>query len=170
MASTLHPRTYHNTAILLPDGSVLVGGHAPIPTAYLNDTTIPGGFAPHDGRDPSFEIYKPPYFTHTRPVIDNQVTTMNRGQNLGIQTGEASSIVSALLIRDPALTHLVDADQRSVVLGQLASNSNSSSEISYHVPTSASVLPSGPYLLFIDRKDPADGMIVPSVAMQVSVQ
>jgi hypothetical protein len=169
MANSLHPRTYHNTAILLPDGSVLIGGHAPITTAYLNATTIPGGFAPHDGRDPSFEIYKPPYFTRPRPVINNQVTTINRGQTLGIQTDDARSIVSAVLMRDTALTHLVDADQRSVVLGKLASNSDSTGEISYHVPSSAAVLPAGPYLLFIDRKD-ADGTIVPSVGTQVAVQ
>jgi len=169
MASSLHPRTYHNTALLLPDGSVLVGGHAPIPTAGLNDTTVPGGFAPHDGRDPSFEIYKPPYFTRARPVINGAVKTINRGQTLSIHTDDASSIVSAVLMRDTALTHLVDADQRSVVLAKLAHGSNSNHEIPYRVPSSRAVLPSGPYLLFIDRKD-ADETIVPSVGMQVFVQ
>jgi hypothetical protein len=169
MANGIHPRTYHNTAILLPDGSVLVGGHAPIPTAYLNDTTVPGGFAPHDGRDPSFEIYQPPYFTRARPVINNAIGTVNRGQTLGIQTDDAQSIDSAVLIRNTALTHLVDADQRSVRLAKLATGSNSDSEVSYQVPSSASVLPAGPYLLFINRKD-TDGTLVPSVGVQVTVQ
>ncbi len=61
IATQHNPRTYHNTAVLLPSGEVLVGGHATISTLYLNNTTLPGGFAPHDGRDPSFEVFKPPY-------------------------------------------------------------------------------------------------------------
>ena len=36
VASQAAPRTYHNTAALLPSGEVLVGGHAPISTLYLN--------------------------------------------------------------------------------------------------------------------------------------
>jgi hypothetical protein len=32
LASSIDPRTYHNTAALLPDGRVLIGGHAPIST------------------------------------------------------------------------------------------------------------------------------------------
>jgi len=35
MAVANKPRTYHNTALLMQDGRVLVGGHAPISTLYL---------------------------------------------------------------------------------------------------------------------------------------
>lgn len=34
-------RTYHNSAVLLPDGPVMLGGHAPISTLYGNNTTLP---------------------------------------------------------------------------------------------------------------------------------
>ena len=40
-------RTYHNTAVLLPDGRVLVGGHAPLSNAQPEATcTRPGGARP----------------------------------------------------------------------------------------------------------------------------
>ncbi len=79
MASAVHQRTYHNTAILLPTGQVLVGGHAPIPTGYAYNQTLPG-FAPSE-RDPSFEIYDPPYMSHKadRPVISEAPSHCHRG-------------------------------------------------------------------------------------------
>src|SRR5262249_20632123 len=58
--SEAHGRTYHNSAVLLPDGSVLVGGHAPIPTNYAagTDAETSLGFSSYH-RDPSFQVYKP---------------------------------------------------------------------------------------------------------------
>src|SRR5207237_301886 len=38
MAVSNRPRTYHDSAVLLPDGTVLVGGHAPLPTLYGSET------------------------------------------------------------------------------------------------------------------------------------
>jgi len=168
MATSSRPRTYHNTAVLLPDGTVLVGGHAPIPTAYLNDTTIPGGFAPHDGRDPSFEIYSPPYaFAADRPVINTAgpvVATL--GNPLTVETPDAGNIESAVLIRNAALTHLVDGDQRSVAL---SIEFQSAGQVKLTLPASHGVLPAGPYLLFVNRVYQAGGPRIPSKSIQVTI-
>ena len=73
MASGHRDRTYHNTAELLPDGSVLVGGHSPIPNGYGAQGTAPGGVTANNEKDPSFEIYYPPYFAAQRPTIARTV-------------------------------------------------------------------------------------------------
>ena len=68
VASERHDRTYHNSAVLLPTGQVLVGGHAPINTGYGSPTNLPG--ASNNFRDATFEIYNPPYlFFGGRPAI-----------------------------------------------------------------------------------------------------
>lgn len=166
IATAHNPRTYHNTAVLRPDGSVLVGGHATISTLYLNNTTLPGGFAPHDGRDPSFEVYKPPYmFAGNRPVIATAPDLMGYGRTMDIQVqGDASKIESVSLVRNSAITHIVDADQRTVMLPVV---SRSGSTVTVQTPPNGNVAPPGPYMVFANARG-ANGL-VPSEAKQLMV-
>ena len=169
MATQHHTRTYHNTALLLPDGRVLVGGHAPISTAYLSDIDLSSlGFSQGDGRDPSFEIYSPPYvFRSDRPVIQNvpaKAVDVSRGQLYTIATSEPSKIESAVMIRRTAITHLVDGDQRAVVLPIVARGSN---YVRVRIPAAAAVVPAGHYMLFI--RNTASGGPVPSASTPIRV-
>jgi len=169
MATSNRPRTYHGTAVLLPDGSVLVGGHATLPTLYGNDTTIPGGFPPYDGRDPSFEIYRPPYtFAPVRPVITSVgPLDVALGHLATVATPDAGNVESAVLVRNAALTHLVDGDQRSVVL-PITQQSNGNVKLA--ITSNPAVLPAGPYLLFINRVYQPGGPRIPSKSVQVFVR
>lgn len=168
IATQHNPRTYHNSAVLLPSGEVLVGGHATISTLYLNNTTLPGGFAPHDGRDPSFEVFKPPYlFQGKRPVIDRKRTAgkMGYARTFDVPVDDPAAVQSVALVRNSAITHIIDADQRSVEL-RVVSRGNG--KVTVATPPNGNVAPPGPYMLFVNAKG-NKGKLVPSVAKQLMV-
>lgn len=163
VAKQNRPRTYHNTANLMRDGKVLIGGHATISNSYTRNLTIPGGAtAPNDGRDPTFEVYSPPYLSLPGKQPRIQSVTDTAG-TLTIDTDvPAAEIENVVLVRNPSVTHIVDADQRNV---QLKILSRSGSTITVAQAGSANAVPPGPYMLFVNRK--VDGGLKPSVAEQM---
>lgn len=166
MAVQHNQRTYHNTAILLQDGRVLIGGHSPINTAYLFSINLPG-MSPNEGRDPSFEIYSPPYMFMNRPNITSasaKVADHGAPLSVTVDTNGAGNIVQVALMRRSTLTHIVDADQRSVILPFTQSGNT----LSMTIPSNKAVLPPGPYMLFVISKN-AQGKLVPSASTPVNI-
>lgn len=167
LAASARDRVYHNSAVLLPDGRVLVGGNAPHPahyTKYGNETTRSNNF-----RDSTFEIYEPPYlFRGSRPVV-RDVKPVRRGRALRLTLGSrarAGRISEVVLVRMGANTHAMDADMRAVKLPHAASGGR----VLARLPRRGDgrILPPGPYYVFAVR-DSRNGP-VPSVAKVVLIQ
>lgn len=122
-------RTYHSTALLLPDGRVLSAGS--------ND----GG-----SMEQTYEIFSPPYLFHgPRPVITSAPPPLTYGTAFTIITPDAASITSVALVRPGATTHADNFDQRYVNL----SFSAASGQITATAPVSGNYAPPGYYMLVI---------------------
>lgn len=159
-------RTYHNSATPLPDGRVLLGGHAPIGTAYGQQNDAPNDLLgmSRSTNDPSFQIFSPPYLHWgPRPKITDAPSQVAANRTMTIKVDSPSEISSVRMVRNSTLTHLVDGDQRNVVLKVVKRAGN---KLTVAVPD-ANVVPPGPYWLFANRKH-AKGEI-PSVSRQVTV-
>ena len=163
IGSGARDRTYHNSAILLPDGRVLVGGHSPIPAFNHMHMDLPAPLA-NNHKDPSFEIYSPAYlFRGERPTIDYSPAAVAYGKSFTVNMGSADAVDSVSLIRLPAQTHTMATDMRSVVLNFTQAGDT----LTVSAPPDGVTAPPGPYYLFVNKKS-AKGPI-PSVAAITTV-
>ncbi len=143
VASLTNGREYHSTALLLPDGRVLMAGGGQLPGSGATDQT-------------NAEIYSPPYlFNGARPTITGAPGTIQYGSSFTVQTPDAASITKVALIRTPSVTHAFDQNQRYIPVSFTAG----SGQLTVQAPAAANNAPPGYYMLFI-----LNGNGVPSVA------
>lgn len=138
LASMSHYRLYHTTALLLPDGRVLVVGSGEPAASGLTD-------------DLTAEIFSPPYLFNTdgspatRPVISSAPAKLTYGTTFTVGTASAAEITKVLLVRLSTVTHANNMNQRGVVL----SYSLGAGSLTVTPPASNKLAPPGHYLLFI---------------------
>ncbi len=129
LASQTVQRTYHSTAVLLPDGRVVSSG---------SDNDQPA--------EVSYEIFSPPYlFAGPRPIIKSAPTSLTYGAQFNIGTPNAASITRVALLRPGATTHADNFDQRYVDLTFTLGNG----AIKATAPANGNIAPPGYYMLVI---------------------
>jgi hypothetical protein len=148
MSSMHTPREYHGTALLLPDGRVLVSGMG------ADFGNVPD--------EKSAEFFSPPYlFKGARPTISQAPTAIQHNVTFFVGTPDAANIASVALIRTGAVTHFFDQNERYLPL----TFTQTTGGLNVTAPVDANLAPPGFYMLFIVNSNG-----VPSVAPFVQVQ
>ncbi|XP_048319209.2 aldehyde oxidase GLOX [Ziziphus jujuba] len=163
------PRMYHSTAVLLPDGRILVGGSNPHKlynfTAYPYPTEL------------SLEAFHPYYLDPQFVPLRPSIISVGSRQRI-VFYGQRFSVVFVLALHRPNLgisvvlmtpsfsTHSLGMNQRMLVMEvvSLAQLSTFAYKITVGGPPTGTVAPPGYYMLFVVHAG------VPSPAVWVKVQ
>jgi hypothetical protein len=146
-----YPRLYHSVSLLMPDATVWVAGSNPERGTYT----------------PQMEIYSPAYLFNTdgsvatRPTITSVSTpVIGDGGAFTVTTPDSASISTVVLMRNGAVTHAFNMDQRYVGLSFTAG----SGVLNVTGPPNGNIAPPGYYMLFL-----VNSAGVPSVASMVQI-
>src|ERR1700688_2170752 len=144
-------RLYHSVSLLTPDATVWVAGSNPTSGTY----------------EPHMEIYSPAYLFNsdgslaTRPTITSVSSSrIGYGGTFTIDTPDVANISSVVLMRNGAVTHAFDMEQRYVGL----SFTVGSAVLNVTEPLNGNIAPPGYYMLFI-----LNSAGVPCVARMIQV-
>jgi hypothetical protein len=175
LSNSTVPRLYHSTAVLLPDGSVMVAGSNPNPD-YNPNTIYPTTY--------TAEYFYPSYFgASTRPAPQNVPTTLSYGGNpfditlsSSSYTGNANDAAgntTVWLIRPGFSTHSMNMGQRSMQLNNTYTVQDDGS-ITIHaaqLPPYPNIFQPGPALLFVTINGiPSNGTFVTVGSGQIATQ
>jgi hypothetical protein len=168
------PRLYHSSALLLPDGSVMVAGSNP--NVDVNLTTVfPTTY--------EAEIFYPPYWGQNRPAPTGVPANISYGgpsfditipaSSYSGSANAAAANTTVVLIRPGWTTHAMNMGQRYVQLNNTYSV-NSDNSIVLHTaqaPPNANLLTPGPALLFVVVNGvPSNGTMVSVGSGQTGTQ
>jgi len=142
-----YARLYHNSAVLLPDGCVIIAGSNPVRGTY----------------EEHIEIYTPPWLFDSnnnwipwanRPQINSAPAKIGYSGTFQVQTPNASGanlpdVASVVLVRPASDTHAFNFEQRVVGLNFTLS----SGALTVTCPPNSNIAPPGYYMLFILSKE-----------------
>lgn len=136
-ASSGEVRGYHNVALLLPDGRVLVGGGRTRGSAQGDP----------ENEQPSFRYLHPPYLASgaPRPLITSAPQAIAYAADFTVQV-EGGPISEVVLMGLGSMTHAIDMNQRYV---QLATPSQGANSVVVTAPANVQTAPPGYYMLFV---------------------
>ncbi|RZA23951.1 MAG: DUF1929 domain-containing protein [Proteobacteria bacterium] len=135
LAPEAHVRTYHSSALLLPDATVIsMGGGAPGPATNLNA-----------------QILNPPYLFNgsdlaSRPSYTLPDSSTGYGRSLAVNYQSDRPIERVTLVKTGAVTHSFNQDQRFVELSFTQGWGNT---LSVTMPENSNIATPGFYLLFL---------------------
>ena len=146
------PRLYHSSALLLPDGSVMIAGSNP--NVDVNLTTIyPTTYA--------VEILYPNYFLSSRPVPTGIPQTLTYGgkyfdvtvpsSSYSGSANNAAANTKIMVIRPGWTTHGMSMGQRALQLNNTYTV-NKDGSIAYHIsqmPPNANIFQPGPAFVYV---------------------
>ena len=133
VASLTTGREYHSTALLLPDGRVLMAGGGQLP-------------GPRDEHLQRRDLLAAvPLQGRTADDHERAVDSCNYGSSFTVSTPDAAIIQKVALIRTPSVTHAFDENQRYIPL----SFTRGTGQLTVQAPSNGNIAPPGYYMLFI---------------------